>query len=111
RSMCVYDCNTNVSPDWARISEAPCREWRCRSAMETDEGETKGSAGYSLLAPEVLEWLFTVAIIAFLVSESAPFRDPAFIRGAADRYREAVELKAPILPEAAGIGRIFEICS
>jgi cell division protein FtsW (lipid II flippase) len=79
--------------------------------MERDEGATKGSAGYSLLAPEVLEWLFTVAIIAFLVSESAPFRDPAFIRGAADRYREAVELKAPMLPQAAGIGRIFEICS
>src|SRR5262245_48853805 len=79
--------------------------------MERNDGGTNGSVGYGLLVPEVLEWLFTFAVIAFLIWESAPFREPAFTRGAGDRYREAVELKAPILPQAAGIGRVVEICS
>lgn len=52
------------------------------------------------LPPEALEWLFTLAVIAFLLWQSAAFRDPGFIRGAGDRYQEAVELRVPILPHA-----------
>ena len=63
------------------------------------------------LAPEAPEWLFTLAVIAFLFWQSAAFREPGFIRGAGDRYQEAVELKAPILPQAAGTGRVVEICT
>ncbi len=62
-------------------------------------------------APEALEWLFTLAVIAFLLWQSEAFRDPGFIRGTGDRYQEAVELKAPILPQAAGIGRVVDICT
>lgn len=63
------------------------------------------------LPPEALEWLFTLAAIAFLVWQAEAFREPGFIRGANERYREAVELKVPILPQAAGTGRGAEICT
>jgi len=52
-----------------------------------------------LFPPELLEWLFTLAVVAFLVWQSAGLRDPDFLRGSAARYREAVELRAPILPQ------------
>ena len=58
------------------------------------------------LPPEALEWLFTLAAIAFLVWQSAAFREPDFLRGAGDRYRAAVELRVPMLPQAAGTGRV-----
>src|SRR5688572_26081275 len=67
--------------------------------------------GHGYLAPEALEWLCTLAVIAFLFWQSGAFRDPEFIRGAGDRYQEAVELKAPVLPQAAGTGRVVEICT
>jgi cell division protein FtsW (lipid II flippase) len=61
--------------------------------------------------PEVWEWAFTLAAIAFLVWQSAAFREPEFVRGAGDRYRKAVELKAPIDPQAAGTDRVADLCS
>jgi len=63
------------------------------------------------LPPEALEWLFTLAAIAFLVWQSAALREPDFLRGAGGRYREAVELRATILPQAAGTGRVTAICT
>lgn len=76
-----------------------------------DEDEAEASAGHGYFAPEALEWLFALAVIAFLFWQSEAFRDPRFIRGAGDRYQEAVELQAPILPQAAGTGRVVEICT
>ena len=61
--------------------------------------------------PEVFEWAFTLAAIAFLVWQSEAFREPEFVRGAGDRYRKAVELKAPIEPQAAGTDRVTDLCS
>ncbi|HEV2008499.1 MAG TPA: hypothetical protein VGQ88_07230, partial [Burkholderiales bacterium] len=78
--------------------------------MDKDEG-VKTGAGHGYLAPEALEWLFTLAVVAFLFWQSAAFRDPGFIRGAGDRYQDAVELKAPILPQAAGTGRVEAMCA
>lgn len=71
----------------------------------------KTGARQVYIAPGALEWLFTLAVIAFLFWQSEAFRDPGFIRGANDRYQEAVELRAPILPQAAGTGRVAEICT
>jgi cell division protein FtsW (lipid II flippase) len=79
--------------------------------MDKKDKAVKAGAGLGYLAPEALEWLFTLAAIAFLVWQSGAFRDPGLIRGAGDRYQEAVELKAPILPQAAGTGRVVEICT
>lgn len=61
--------------------------------------------------PEVFEWAFTLAALAFLVWQSAAFREAEFVRGAGDRYRKAVELEAPIAPQAAGTQRVSELCS
>jgi len=63
------------------------------------------------IPPEALEWLFTLAAIAFLVWQSAAFREPEFLRGASERYREAAELRAPILPQAAGTNRVATLCA
>ncbi|MEO6626068.1 MAG: hypothetical protein ABIN37_14720, partial [Burkholderiaceae bacterium] len=63
------------------------------------------------VGPEALEWLFTLATIAFLIWQSAAFRDAGFVRGVGDRYQEAVELKVPISPQAAGTRRVVEICN
>ena len=60
--------------------------------------------------PEVLEWAFTLAALAFLVWQSEAFRDPEFVRGAGDRYRKSVELEAPIAPQAAGTQRVTALC-
>jgi cell division protein FtsW (lipid II flippase) len=79
--------------------------------MDNKDEAVKAGAGHGTLAPEALEWLFTLAVIALLFWQSGAFRDPGFIRGAGDRYREAVELKAPILPQAAGTGRVVAICA
>jgi cell division protein FtsW (lipid II flippase) len=78
------------------------------SDAKLPHGQESGSAR---VPPEVLEWLFTFAAIAFLIWQSAALREPEFIRGAGDRYLEAVELRAPILQQAAGTGRVVEICS
>ena len=61
--------------------------------------------------PEVFEWAFTLAALAFLVWQSEAFRESEFVRGAGDRYRKAVELRAPIDPQAAGTGRLADLCS
>jgi cell division protein FtsW (lipid II flippase) len=62
------------------------------------------------IPPEALEWLFTLAAIAFLVWQSAAFREPEFVRAASERYREAAELRAPMLPQAAGTNRVATLC-
>ena len=73
---------------------------------------TASSRGHQLtVEPEALEWLFTLAAIAFLVWQSAAFRDAGFVRGVGDRYQEAVELKVPISPQAAGTSRMVDICN
>jgi cell division protein FtsW (lipid II flippase) len=79
--------------------------------MEKMDQTVKAGAAHGHLAPAALEWLFTLAAIAFLFWQSAAFREPEFFRGAGDRYQEAVELKASILPQAAGTGRVVEICT
>src|SRR6187455_3695921 len=79
--------------------------------MDKVEEAVKTGAGYGYLAPEALEWLFTLAVITCLFWQSGAFRDSGFIRGAGDRYQEAVELKVPVLPQAAGTGRVVEICT
>jgi cell division protein FtsW (lipid II flippase) len=61
--------------------------------------------------PEVFEWAFTLAATAFLVSQSAAFREAEFVRGAGDRYRKAVELEAPIARDAAGTQRVAQLCA
>ncbi len=61
--------------------------------------------------PEIFEWAFTLAALAFLVWQSAAFREAEFVRGAGDRYRKAVELEATIAPQAAGTQRVTELCS
>ena len=63
------------------------------------------------VGPEALEWLFTLAAIAFLIWQSAAFRDAAFVRGSGDRYHESVELKVPITQHAAGTRRVVEMCN
>src|SRR6185436_19452144 len=79
--------------------------------MGKGDETVKTGAGRGYLAPGALEWLSTLAVIVFLYAQSAAFREPEFMRGAGDRYQEAVELKAPMLPEAAGSGRVVEICT
>jgi cell division protein FtsW (lipid II flippase) len=61
--------------------------------------------------PEALEWLFTLAAIAFLAWQSSAFREPDFARIAGERYRDALELRVPILPQAAGTNRLAALCS
>src|SRR5580700_4987583 len=63
------------------------------------------------LWPEFWEWMFTFAVLAFLISQAAAFRDPVFQHGAADRYQEAVALEVPLSPVAAGGGRVASICT
>jgi cell division protein FtsW (lipid II flippase) len=53
------------------------------------------------LPPEVFEWLFTLAAVAFLVWQSTAFREPEFQRSAGERYRDAQELRVNMLDEAA----------
>ena len=60
---------------------------------------------------EALEWLFTLAAIAFLAWQSSAFREPDFARVAGERYRDALELRVPILPQAAGTNRLAALCS
>jgi hypothetical protein len=52
----------------------------------------------NLLPPEAVEWLFTLAAIVFLVWQSSAFREPDFARSAGERYRDALELRVPMLP-------------
>ncbi|MGH8676181.1 MAG: hypothetical protein ACREVG_17980, partial [Burkholderiales bacterium] len=71
----------------------------------------RAGAGRDTVAPETLEWLFTVAAIAFLIWQADAFREPDFIRGAGDRYQRAVELKVPIAPQASATGRFADAIS
>jgi cell division protein FtsW (lipid II flippase) len=70
-----------------------------------------GRTASFILPAEVLEWLFTLGAVVFLVLQSAAFRDPALIHGAGDRYREAIAMKVPLLPAAEGTGRAANICT
>ena len=63
------------------------------------------------LRPEALEWLFTLAVLGFLFAQAAGFHDPDFLQSAGERYREAVEMRVPIAAEAAGTGRVVNICA
>jgi cell division protein FtsW (lipid II flippase) len=67
-----------------------------------------GSSRGGTVAPETLEWPVTLAAIAFLVWQADAFHDPEFTRGAGDRYRQAVELSVPNLPQALGTGRFAD---
>ena len=58
----------------------------------------------------VVETVFTVAVVAFLAWQTAPFREGDFRRGAGDRYQQALELKVQVPAEAAGSGRVAAIC-
>jgi cell division protein FtsW (lipid II flippase) len=69
----------------------------------------RGTAGH--LWPEFWEWMFTFAALGFLISQAAAFRDPEFEHGAGDRYQEALALEVPLLPAAAGTGRVTSICA
>ncbi len=60
--------------------------------------EKKAAAGRGSFAPELFEWLFTLAVVAFLVWQSAGLREPDFLHGSNARYREAVELRVPAVP-------------
>ena len=71
----------------------------------------RSGAGRGTVAPEALEWLFTLAAIAFLVWQADAFREPDFIRGAGDRYQRAVELKVPMTPQAPATGRFADAIS
>ena len=53
------------------------------------------------LAPEVWEWPLTLAAIAFLVWQSEAFREPQFLRGAGDRYQQAIERKVSLPVQAS----------
>jgi cell division protein FtsW (lipid II flippase) len=55
----------------------------------------------ALLPPEIFEWLFTLAVLAFLLWQSSAFREPDFLRLAGERYRDAQELRVSMLDEAA----------
>ena len=68
----------------------------------------KAGASRWSIAPEAVEWPVTLAAIAFLVWQADAFRDPEFARGAGERYQHAVELRAPILPQALGSGRFTD---
>ncbi|HTN28348.1 MAG TPA: FtsW/RodA/SpoVE family cell cycle protein [Burkholderiales bacterium] len=58
-----------------------------------------------------MEWLITLAVIAFLAWQADAFREPEFVRGANDRYQKAVELRVTVVPQAAGTGRVAELCA
>ncbi len=60
---------------------------------------TTGSRG--ALAPILLEWLFTLGAIAFLLTQAAAFQEPEFVRGTGERYREAAELRVPLAARVA----------
>src|SRR5262245_41203122 len=79
--------------------------------MGSRDGGISNGLAIGRLAPEALEWLATLAVIVFLSWQSAPFRDLDFTRGTGDRYRQAVELSAPILPLAAQTGRVVDLCT
>ncbi len=70
-----------------------------------------GARAPGFSAAELLEWLFTLAVIAFLVVQAESFGDSAFTHGAGDRYREAIAMRVPLLPTAAGTGRVANICT
>src|SRR3989304_2845551 len=79
--------------------------------MDEKPHAIKAGSGRWHISPEAVEWLFTLAVLGFLFWQSAAFREPALIRGAGDRYQEVVEMKVPILPGAAGTGRVVNICA
>ena len=62
------------------------------------------------IPPELFEWLFTLAVIAFLVWQSVALREPEFLRAAGERYRDAAELRAPMLPQAGATNRVATFC-
>ena len=65
----------------------------------------------AVVEPEAVEWCITLAVIAFLAWQADAFREPQFLRGANDRYQKAVELRVPLVPQAAGAGRVADVCA
>ncbi len=63
-----------------------------------------------LLRPEMLEWVFTLAVLAFLLTQAAGFRDSEFIRASTERYQDAVQMRVVLNAQAAGTGRVLNIC-
>src|SRR5271167_944626 len=63
------------------------------------------------LRPEFLEWMFTLAALAFLLAQAAGLRDADFVRGAGERYQPAIGMRVPLGPEATGTGRLANICT
>jgi cell division protein FtsW (lipid II flippase) len=76
--------------------------------MDNANAAISARVGRSPVAPELLEWVFTLAVLAFLVWQSEAFREAGFMRGAGDRFQSAVELKVALPPQAAGTGRSAE---
>ena len=70
----------------------------------------RAPAAPGVVAPEAVEWLFTLAAIAFLAWQAEAFRAPEFLRGANDRYQQAIEIKAPLLAPASVTGHVAGIC-
>ena len=68
-------------------------------------------AARGVVAPEAVEWLVTLVVLAFLVWQADAFREPEFLRGANDRYQQAIELRVPMVPHAIGNGRVAQVCS
>src|SRR5262245_8956254 len=79
--------------------------------MGSRDGGVRKGVAVGRFVPEAVEWFATLAAIAFLTLQATPFRDPDFIRGAGDRYQQAVELSAPILPLAAATQHVVDLCA
>ena len=71
----------------------------------------KAPAARAVIAPEAVEWFFTILVLAFLVWQAEPFRDAQLLRGANDRYQQAVDLRVRLVPEPASGGRVAQLCA
>ena len=65
----------------------------------------------AVIAPEAVEWLVTFAVIAFLAWQAEAFREREFLRGANDRFQQAIELKVSLPPQVSGTGRVIDACA
>src|SRR5262245_21254895 len=79
--------------------------------MVSRDGGVRSGVAVGRFAPEAAECLATLAAVVFLAWQSTPFRDPEFIRGTDDRYQQAADLSAPLLPLAAATGRVVDLCT
>jgi cell division protein FtsW (lipid II flippase) len=74
---------------------------RVDEALRLGKPAARVAAGLRV-PPELFEWLFTLAAIAFLAWQAAAFQEPEFQRVANERYRDALELRVPMAGTAAG---------